>query len=221
MVSQVAHPSHTAPVDTTNTSKANVDVSSVPFPQEKEVVWEEPVKAPSFWHLQNHWGLFAWIEFGLKIIGSFTGFIALTSIGTTLQLSVVRIIEIILFALLSLGLLVPLIAAYAIKESFDFVYVVITFLAHVAVIFVLLFGTTGMDLVVFCAMMAVGESFRLVFLEATPARKLPPTLTVGRRRALIGFVFFYIGVYLAVATIETITVINDNTETIVSPTSIV
>jgi hypothetical protein len=76
-----------------------------------------------------------------------------------------------------------------------------------------------MDLVVFCAMMAVGECFRLVFLEATPARKLPQTLTVARRRALVGFVFFYIGVYLAIATIETLTVINDNTE-YVSPSTL-
>lgn len=69
-----------------------------------------------------------------------------------------------------------------------------------------------MSLIVFCTLMAVGEFFRLVFLEATPARKLPPTFTAGRRRLLVGFVFTYIAVYLAVAAMETLTVIDENKE---------
>jgi hypothetical protein len=84
--------------------------------------------------------------------------------------------------------------------------------SKVAVIFVVLYGKTGMSMIVFCTLMAVGEFFRLVFLEATPARKLPPTFTAGRRRVLVGFVFTYIIVYLVVAAMETTTVIADNQE---------
>jgi len=164
MVSQVTHPAHSTPVDSTAPSK--IDLSAIPPPKGKEPTWEEEAHKhanASAWHLQNRWGLFAWIEFGLKIIGSFVALISLTTISATAKLSLVRIVEIFLFVPLTLGLLIPLIAAYAIKESFDFIYVVITFLAHISIIFVLVYGTTGINVVAFCAMMAVGESFRLVF----------------------------------------------------------
>lgn len=186
-----------------------VDLSKPTLSTAPEKTWDQNT---SVWHIHNKWGLFAWLEFGLKICACFTAFIALTTINTTLKVSLVRIIELILFGPLLLGLILPLIATYSQKESFDFTYVVITFLAHIAVIVVLLLGDTGMSLVVFCVLMSVGEIFRLVFLEATPARKLPPTLTVTRRRMLLGFVFTYIFVYLVVAAMETMTVIDHNTQ---------
>lgn len=74
----------------------------------------------------------------------------------------------------------------------------------------LLFGNTGINLMVFCTLMAVGDFFRLVFIEATPPQKLPETFTLTRKRVLIGYVFFYIGVYLAVLAMETMTVIDEN-----------
>jgi len=216
MVSQVHPPARDAPV-----VPANIDAYGNPIPatgKGKEVAWEpqqeqqeqQYVHNGTMWHVHNRWGLFAWIEFGLKIVGCVTAFISLTTMGTIILISLVRIVEIILFVPLVLGLIIPLIAAYAQRESFNFFYVAITFLAHIAVVVVLLFGNTGMDLIVFCTLMAVGEFFRLVFLEATPARKLPPSLTVGRRRFLVGFVFTYIAVYLAVLVMETMTVIDQN-----------
>ena len=46
----------------------------------------------TMWHVHNRWGLFAWIEFGLKIGGCLTIFINLTTISTNVKVSLLRIL---------------------------------------------------------------------------------------------------------------------------------
>jgi len=219
MVSQVGHQTRRdAPVDSSpQLSPKLIELNNIQSVLRNKPVLERlppqgTLPRRNLWHIHNRWGLFAWIEFGLKIIGVLTAFISLTSIHGGLKISLLRVVEVVIIAPLVLGLILPLIASYNQKEFFNFLYVFVTFLGHVSVIFVLLYGNTGINLIIFCTMMAVGEFFRLVFIEATPVHKLPPTFTVARRRMLIGYVFFYIAVYLTVLAMETMTLIDLNRE---------
>lgn len=222
--SPVVRSNHNTPVmRATHTPVMRTNTASSPMPKmielqnmettfrekEKEYKMERMPKR-TMWHVHNRWGLFAWIEFGLKIIACITAFISLTTITTSLKVSLLRVVEIALFAPLILGFLLPLLSAFSQREAFNFFYVIVTFFGHIAVIFVLLYGSTGINIIVFCTLMTVGEFFRLVFLEATPKSKLPPGFTAARRRFLIGFVFTYVIIYLVVTAMETMTVIDEN-----------
>jgi len=159
------------------------------------------------WYINTQWGILVWIELLLKTSAILTALITLTTVTADMKLSVLRVVEECLVAPLVIGLFAPMIVACTEKEVFSFSFTLCTILAHLAVIGVLLFGEPGFSVILFCGFMIVGEIYRLTFLDTT---ERTPGDSTARRRFLIGFIFFYIIIYLAILVLETANLIDVN-----------
>jgi len=181
-------------IRTTELAELHVDLGNKP-------------QAITSWHFKAQWGILVWTELTLKTAAILTALITLTTVNSNLKISLLRVVEECVIAPLVLGLFIPMVVAFSEKEIFSFVFTLCTMLAHLAVIGILLFGWPGFSIILFCGFMIVGEIYRLVFLDTTPK---PAQYSITRRRTLIGYIFFYITLYLVVLTLETINVIDVN-----------
>eukprot|EP01111_Echinosteliopsis_oligospora_P011596 TRINITY_DN3864_c0_g1_i1.p1 TRINITY_DN3864_c0_g1~~TRINITY_DN3864_c0_g1_i1.p1 ORF type:complete len:400 (-),score=111.50 TRINITY_DN3864_c0_g1_i1:39-1238(-) len=185
------------------------------------------------WHLTTRWSLLVWMEILFKSIGVITAFVSLSSAGPKILISFLRIVEIIVIAPLLLGFILILLAVHTDKEFFSFTFTIINGVAHVAVLITFLIGkTTGINIIIFAAAETVGEIYRLVFLDTISQKVVPqsykqtttsptydfdsieeqrphdqPPVTVRKQRLLLGFIFMYIGCYLVIMVMETLTLL--------------
>jgi len=160
------------------------------------------------WHLHTKWSLILWMEMIFKVAGVITILISLSTISPSLRISLIRVVELCLFSPLLLCFIVLLLSAFSSKELFSFFFTIISFISHLSIIPLLLFGNPGISLTLFCCLMCVGEAYRLVFFNSNEAKLAPQS---GKRRKMItGFVFVFVIVYLVVMALETTSLIQIN-----------
>jgi hypothetical protein len=151
------------------------------------------------------------MEMILKTAGIITILISLSTISSTLQLSLLRIVELCIFSPLLLGFCVLLLSSLSSKEIFSVLFTIVSFAAHLSLIPLLLFGNPGFSLALFCSLMCVGEAYRLVFSTSADVKiNVDEEKDDKRRRLIVGFVFMFVIVYVVVLALESMTLIQIN-----------
>jgi len=116
-----------------------------------------------------------WIEIFMKYIGQILAFVTLTSVTAVEQLSLLNVFESIVLAVLIACYFPLLIASISQKELFGLTLGLFGVFAHGSMICALMYGSVGVNLVLFCTAMIVGEVFRLVYLDTLSYMPLAST----------------------------------------------
>jgi len=142
-----------------------------------------PVREPTGWHVAR-WGRLGWIETGVKSLAFLCAYLALaTSITTGWSApDSVRIVELVLIGIATLGLLAAIGDRLLEREIVAMVFVCFNNLAHLALLTSLV--TTdgpGRLLTAFAVLMMCGELVKLRFLHSTgfTVRNTPVSVVIG------------------------------------------
>jgi hypothetical protein len=161
---------------------------------------EETQPKATRWHVAQ-WPPLAWVETIIKLVALALGIIALVqalSGGTFAWPSGTRLAQLIILALLSLGLLAAILDRLAQREIVAMAFVPINNLGHWGMVYALLtMPGPGALLPAFAALMLAGDLVKLVFLRVSDfsVRDLP-------KAVLYGLTLVYVVGYLAILLLE-------------------
>jgi hypothetical protein len=152
------------------------------------------------WHVA-HWPPLAWLETVIKLTAIFLGIVAglqALSSGTLALPAGLHMVQLIVLALLSLGLVLAILDRLAGREIVAMVFVLLNNLGHWGMVIAL--ATTpgpGWMLPAFAALMLLGDVLKLVFLRVYDfsVRDTPPAV-------LYSLTMFYVIGYLAILVLE-------------------
>jgi hypothetical protein len=145
------------------------------------------------WHVRR-WGPLGWTETALKAAGVAVGVAALVSAvnAPVDRPSGVRLAQVIILAVLSLGLLAAIADRVADREVIGLVFVLLMNAGHWCMTIALTRdGDLGAHLVLFCALMLAGDLVKLVFLRSSGfrVRDISPAVVYGLTSAYaVGYV---------------------------------
>eukprot|EP01113_Clastostelium_recurvatum_P009138 TRINITY_DN14363_c0_g2_i1.p1 TRINITY_DN14363_c0_g2~~TRINITY_DN14363_c0_g2_i1.p1 ORF type:complete len:256 (-),score=33.32 TRINITY_DN14363_c0_g2_i1:55-822(-) len=117
------------------------------------------------WQYNTRWNMMLWTEIFLKAAGQIVGYITLTTVTPTPRYSPLGIFETVIMCLIIIAYIPTVVSAIVRKELTGLTLNISAILSHIAVIGALLYGNTGISLVIFCSAMIVAEVFRLVYLD--------------------------------------------------------
>lgn len=155
---------------------------------------------PRQWYLAKYPAL-AWIETVIKASAMVIGIVALVASlgkGAYALPGGVRFIELLVMAMLSLGLVAAIFDRILDREIVAMIFVLFNNLAHLGIVASLLFlQQANPYLVPFCAIMAVGDMVKTIFLKAHSfqVRDIPQFI-------LFGLTAVYLFGYTIVLTLE-------------------
>lgn len=119
------------------------------------------------WHVAN-WGLWGWIETGLKLVGIVAGYIAFFNASAVTDLTILgnpHLAAVILVALLTLAMIGVVFMRITQKELISIGYSILNALGHIALLFALLRVPTQTTLpIIFAVMFILGELAKQRFL---------------------------------------------------------
>ena len=158
-----------------------------------------PTSSSTRWHVGD-WGPLGWLETALKVAGIGVGVAALISATTRSAEGAggARLAEVIVLAVLCLGLLAAIADRYADREIVGMVFIVGMNAGHIAMLIALARDAdVGGFLVAFALLMLAGDLVKLVFLATTgfTVRSVP-------RAAVYGLVSLYVVGYVLLIILE-------------------
>jgi len=122
------------------------------------------------WHVAK-WGLWGWLETGIKVVGIIAGLIAFLNTPTTSELIIggnPHLAAVILLGLLTVFTVLALFIRIGQREIVSLIYAIFNLLAHAALVIALVrLPDQGVLPVVFGAAFAVGQAAKLRFLSIT------------------------------------------------------
>ena len=137
------------------------------------------------WHIAR-WPALAWLETAIKLVAIAVGvaaFVTALSSGGALALpGGRRLVQLIVLALLALGLLAAIYDRWLEREIVAMAFVLVNNLGHWGMTLALTSDTLSSGyLVAFCALMLIGVVIKLVFLRvhAFQVRDIPRTVLFG------------------------------------------
>lgn len=148
----------------------------------------------------GEWGLLGWAETVLKTAGAGVGVAAfLVTLGVPADgPSGVRLAQVILLAVLSLGLVAGVYDRYLEREVIGIVFVPVMLAGHLGMTLALARDAdAGASLVAFCALVLAGDLVKLLFLATSDfrVRDLP-------RAAVMGLTGLYAAGYVALLVMQ-------------------
>ncbi len=119
------------------------------------------------WHVAN-WSALGWLETGIKLVAFVAAIIALLnalSSGTFSAPSGIHLIQVIVLAILALGLTLGIVDRYNQREIIAMIFILINNLAHWGMVYALL-TSPGPDnlLLIFTALMILGDLVKIFWL---------------------------------------------------------
>ncbi|MBL8119136.1 MAG: hypothetical protein J0L63_00685 [Anaerolineae bacterium] len=148
------------------------------------------------WYVAN-WSPLGWLETVVKLIALGAAIVALfnaLSSGTFIAPSGSRLLQVIVLALLSLGLTVGILERYGQREIIAMIFILINNVGHWGMVYALLtLPGPGSLLIAFLALMLLGDLIKLIWLWTSGY-----TQPNASRSVLFGLVLFYIIGYLIV-----------------------
>jgi len=106
-----------------------------------------------------------WIEIFLKIAAQVIGCVTLTTITSKSKVSVLNVFECIVLGLLILMYLPSVLASFNQKESLGFSIGLVNIAMHISMLISVLYGSTGINLVLFAGVIIVADIYRLVYVD--------------------------------------------------------
>lgn len=140
------------------------------------------MNAQKSWHIAS-WPPLAWLETVIKLIALALGisalFRAISAAGLALP-SGLPLIQLIILALLSLGLLAAIFDRLADREIVAMIFVVLNNLGHWGMALALLTAVAA-PVALFAALMLLGDLIKLIFIRRHnfTVREVPPTVLYG------------------------------------------
>jgi hypothetical protein len=154
------------------------------------------------WHVAN-WGLWGWIETGLKLIGIGAGFLAFFGSSSAAEMIVggnPNLAAVILLALLTLGLLAAVFMRVAQKEIISLIFSILNVLGHAGILIALLRTPDQQTLpLIFGVFFVLGELAKQRFLAIsgyTEAGQSGSAMLMFSRVVLAIYVVFIIFILL-------------------------
>jgi hypothetical protein len=134
------------------------------------------------WHVDS-WPALAWLETAVKLVALGVGVDALLrATGGSPDFGAGRIAQIVILALLCLGLVAAIADRLANREIVAMIFVVLNNIGHLAMLAALIVHTdTDGHLVLFASLMLAGDLIKLVFLATSgfTVRDVSPTVLYG------------------------------------------
>ncbi len=119
------------------------------------------------WHIGD-WSALGWLETGIKLIAFIAAILALINALSNETFSApsgVRLIQVIVLAVLSLGLTVGIVDRYSQREIIAMIFILINNLAHWGMVYALLtVPGPGNLILVFTALMILGDLVKIFWL---------------------------------------------------------
>lgn len=141
------------------------------------------------WHV-GRWGPLGWTETALKLAGAAVGIAALAgAVGEDADApSGARLAQVIVLAVLSLGLLAAIADRYADRELVGMAFIVAMNAGHLAMLTALAIHDAGGYLWAFAGLMLAGDLVKLAFLRTTGfrVRDIAPAVVYGLTLAFAG-----------------------------------
>lgn len=152
------------------------------------------------WYIAD-WPPLGWIETGLKaiaiVIGIFVG-IKAVGVGSFAFPVGIRLIQWIVLAVLSLGLIAAIFDRIAYRDIISMVFVIFNNLGHWGMMLSLLFVSgPGYRLILFCGLMLLGDIVKLIFIATTDF-----TVRDTPRSVLLSLTGFYVIGYIAILILD-------------------
>jgi len=134
------------------------------------------------WQFNTRWNLLIWMEIFLKIAAQIIGFVTLTTITHKIQVSMLNVFECFILGILVLLYLPSVFASIGQKESMGFSIGVLNIATHVGMIISILYGSTGINLVLYAGVIVVADIYRLVYIDTISIYSQQDTIPIFPQR---------------------------------------
>eukprot|EP01112_Ceratiomyxa_fruticulosa_P018834 TRINITY_DN607_c0_g1_i1.p1 TRINITY_DN607_c0_g1~~TRINITY_DN607_c0_g1_i1.p1 ORF type:complete len:219 (-),score=25.13 TRINITY_DN607_c0_g1_i1:64-720(-) len=137
------------------------------------------------WQFNTRWNLLIWIEIFLKIAAQIIACVTLTTITHKIQVSLLNVFECIILGALILLYLPSLVASFGQKESMGFSIGLLNLGTHAGMMIAILYGKTGLNLVLYAGVIVVADIYRLVYMDTLSVYSQPDTIPVFPKREIL------------------------------------
>ena len=151
---------------------------------------------PQHWHIAN-WSPLGWLETGIKLVAQVAAIIALVNAlsgGTFAAPAGARLIQVIVLAVLALGLTAGIYDRYVGREIIAMAFILLNNVAHWGMVYALLTKPgPGTLLLIFAGLMLLGDLVKLYWLRVSGF-----TVRNYSRATLFGLTGFYVAGYVII-----------------------